>query len=183
MECRGGSSRGRSPEQCTLSRLSQPVAVTADLDDVGMVQQPVEHGAAQGGVSVEGPRVRPCSGHPLDDPRRDRPAAPSCGSLAQSTRTREPAPRACGTRAPAQPSGAGTPARKAHGASTSGHLLRTMFRCPLKQLHIADGVACAGETLNLSWYDALRYVERLALREDQEKGGRVPLPQTPMNPP
>ena len=54
-DCRRGSSRGGSPEQSTLSGLPQPVAVTADLDDMGMVQQPVEHGAGQGGVSVERP--------------------------------------------------------------------------------------------------------------------------------
>ena len=55
VDCRRGLSRGCSPEQSTLSGLPQPVAVAPDLDDVGMVQQPVEHGAREGGVSVERP--------------------------------------------------------------------------------------------------------------------------------
>ena len=45
-------------------------------------------------------------------PRRDRLAPPNCESPAQSIRTLEPVPRACDPHAPAQPSGAGTPARR-----------------------------------------------------------------------
>ena len=76
------------------------------------------------------PRARAWSDRPLDDPRHDRPVAPSCGSLTQSTHTREPVPRACGPRALTRPSDAGTPTRRAVESSTSGHLLRTVFRCP-----------------------------------------------------
>ena len=45
-----GPSRDRSPEQSTLSCLSQPKAVAADLDVLGIVRQPVEHGARKGGI-------------------------------------------------------------------------------------------------------------------------------------
>ena len=37
VDCRRGSSRGRFPEQSTLSGLLQPVAVTADLEHRAMV--------------------------------------------------------------------------------------------------------------------------------------------------
>ena len=81
------------------------------------------------------------SGRPHDVPRLDPPGEPSCGSPTRSTRTRGPAPRACGPCEPAPPSGAGTPARTAVVSSTSGHLLCAMVRCPPKadQLHRFHG--------------------------------------------
>ena len=61
------------------------------------------------------PRARRSSERPRDALPRGRPDGPSCGSPATSTRTREPAPRACDPPGPTRPSGADTPARR--GAS------------------------------------------------------------------